>query len=211
MTDSTRSFDTLADQATIDQTITALKSHGISAQLVADSAAAKAAVAALIPAGAEVMNMTSITLEETGIDAMVNDVTKYAPVKAALAKMDRATQGKQMQQMGAAPEWAIGSVHAVTQDGVVVIASNTGSQLPAYTYGAQHVIWVVGAQKIVKTVDEAMQRITEYVTPLESVRARKAYGLPETYNSFANKLVIFTREVAPDRVHLIFVNQKLGF
>lgn len=211
MTDQTRAFDTLADSATIEKTIASLKNNGISAQLVADRASAKAAVAGLLPEGAEVMNMTSITLEESGIETLVNDSSKYTPVKATLAKMDRATQGKQMQQLGAAPEWVVGSVHAVTEDGIVVIASNTGSQLPAYTYGAQHVIWVVGTQKIVSSLDQAMKRIKDYITPLESVRARKAYGLPETFNSYASKVVLFNREVSPDRVHLIFVNEKLGF
>ena len=113
-----------------------------------------------------------------------------------------------MKKTGAAPEYCIGSVHAVTQDGKVFIASNTGSQLPSYAYGSANVIWVVGTQKIVKDFDEANERIYKYTLPLESERARKAYGVP---GSAVNKMLIVNKEVAPGRITIIFVNEKLGF
>jgi hypothetical protein len=89
----------------------------------------------------------------------------------------------------------------------VLIASNTGSQLPAYVYGARHVIWVVGTQKIVKDVSEGMQRIWEYCLPLEDERAREAYGV----GSAVNKLLIIHGEVRPNRITVIFVKAVLGF
>ncbi len=125
-----------------------------------------------------------------------------------LYSLDRETQGLEMQKLGAAPEWAVGSVHAVTQEGHVVIASNTGSQLPGYAYGSQHVVWIVGTQKIVENLDGAMKRIYDYVLPLESDRAHKAYGVD---GSNVSKMLIVNKEVNPQRITLIFVNEKLGF
>ena len=61
--------------------------------------------------------------------------------------MDRQTQGAEMRRMGAGPDIAIGSVHAITEQGEVFIASASGSQLAAYAFGAGTVIWVVGSQK----------------------------------------------------------------
>ena len=116
-----------------------------------------------------------------------------------------------MRKLGAAPDFAVGSVHAVTEDGHLLIASNTGSQLPAYVYSAGKVIWVVGAQKIVKDLDEGMKRLREYVLDLETARARKAYGLPDDWNSFYSKVLVFRREVNPGRTHLVLVNEALGF
>ena len=116
-----------------------------------------------------------------------------------------------MQKIGAAPEWTLGSVHAVTEDGKVVIASNTGSQLAAYAYGAPHVIWVVGTQKLVSNLDDAMKRIYDYVLPLETIRFRKAYNQPETAHSNVSKLLIINKEVNPKRITIIFVKEKLGF
>ena len=122
--------------------------------------------------------------------------------------MDRKTQGREMQKIGATPDWTIGSVHAVTEEGQVLIASNTGSQLPAYAYGSSHVIWVVGTQKIVKNIDQGIKRVYEHSLPLESERAKKAYGVP---GSFVSKILIVNKEISPGRVVIIFINEKLGF
>lgn len=204
-------FSKLATNDQITSSIAALKTNGITAELVENSAQAKAKVLELIPKGAEVMTMTSITLEETGIAEELNESGDYDSVKKKLSGMDREQDGLKMQEIGAAPEWSVGSVHAVTEDGVVVIASNTGSQLPAYAYGSKNVVWVVSTKKIVKDLEQGMQRIKEHIVPLETERARKAYGLPETFHTFPSKILIVNREVNPGRIHLIFVNESLGF
>jgi hypothetical protein len=113
-----------------------------------------------------------------------------------------------MQMMGAVPQIALGSVHAVTEEGQLVIASNTGSQLGAYAYGSEKVVWVVGTQKIVKNLDEAMKRIYEYVLPLESERVKKAYGMER---SNVSKLLIINKEVKPGRAVVVLVKESLGF
>lgn len=195
----------------IDKTILALKANGITAEFVETADVAKAKVLSLIPKGAEVMTMTSITLEQTGIKDAINSSGKYNLVKNQLSAMDREKDSLKMQKIGAAPEWAIGSVHAVTKNGEVLVASNTGSQLPAYVYGSSHVVWVVGAQKIVKDIADGLKRIKEYIVPRESIRARKAYGLADTYHTNISKLLIVNKELNPERIKIIFVNQVLGF
>jgi hypothetical protein len=121
--------------------------------------------------------------------------------------MDRQTQMREMIKMGAVPEYIIGSVHALTEDGTVVIASNTGSQLAGYAASAAHVIWVVGAQKTAPNLEAAMKRIREYTYPLEDERMLQAYGM----NSNISKLLIVHREVTPGRITMILVKEKLGF
>jgi L-lactate utilization protein LutC len=88
-------------------------------------------------------------LETLGVPAEVDK--RYDSVRVKLAKMNRETQNREMIKMGAVPQYILGSVHAVTEDGKVVVASNTGSQLAPYAASAEHVIWVVGTQKIVPT------------------------------------------------------------
>jgi hypothetical protein len=146
-----------------------------------------------------------------GVSDEITSSGKYTSVKNELAKMNRETQHREMQRLGAAPEYAVGSAHAVTTDGKVIVVSNTGSQLPAYAYGSDHVIWVVGGQKIVKNLEEARKRIYEYVLPLESVRARKAYGLPEDWHSNVRKELIINSEAVPHRLTVVIVKEKLGF
>lgn len=200
-------WNTIADTATIEKTVQALKDHNIDVFVVENSQEAKRKALELIPKGAEVMTMTSQTLEETELAKELNESGKYDATKPKLFQMSREKDSKLMQRIGAASEYAIGSVHAITEDGKVLVASNSGSQLPGYAYGSTHVIWIAGTQKIVKNFDEGIKRIYDYVLPLESERAKKAYGVP---GSFVSKLLIFNREV-PGRITMILVKESLGF
>lgn len=204
-----KDFKELATDETIQQTIAALKSNGIDAIVVDTEEKAKDTVLSILPQEAEVMNMTSVTLTTLGIDKEIMESGNYDSVKNKLNKMDRRTQSTEMQKLGAAPVWTVGSVHAITKDGQIIIASNTGSQLPAYVYGSQHVIWVVGTQKIVSDLDEGMTRIYNYVLPLESVRLNKQYNI--STGSHVSKLLIINKEVKPGRLTVVFVKKLLGF
>ena len=204
-----KKWDRLADEKTIENTVAALKANGIDAQVAENRQEAKRKVLELIPESSEAMTMTSVTLDTIGLSEEINKAdSRFRPVRDKLYAMDRNTQVQEMNRLGAAPEFVVGSVHAVTEDGYVLIASNTGSQLPAYSFGALHVIWVVGAQKIVKNTDEGIKRIYEHSLPLESERAKKAYGVP---GSAVNKVLIINKEVQPGRIKLILVKEKLGF
>ena len=200
-------FGRLADDETINLAVAALKANGIEATVAENSQEAKQKVFEIIPEGAEVMNMSSVTLDTTGIAKEIVESGRYNSVRNQLTKMDRQTQNLEMQKLGAGPDWAVGSVHAITQDGKVFIASNTGSHLPAYAYGSAHVVWVVGAQKVVKNLEEGMQRIYEYSLPLENERAKKAYGM----ESNVSKILILNKEISPGRVSMVIVKEKLGF
>ncbi|TAL66523.1 MAG: hypothetical protein EPN88_08295 [Bacteroidetes bacterium] len=203
-----KKWDKLANKKTIENTVAALKASGIDAQVVENGQEAKRKVLGLIPAGSEVMTMTSITLDTVGLSEEINRADgKFKPVRDKLYAMDRKTQAREMNRLGAAPEVAVGSVHAITEDGHVLIVSATGSQLPAYVYGAGKVIWVAGSQKIVKNTDEGIKRIYDYVFPLEDERARAAYGM----GSGINKVLIINKEIAPGRITLILIKEKLGF
>lgn len=202
------SWDTLADDQTITHAVAALGANGIEAIVVANGREAKAKVLELVPGGAEVMTMSSVTLDSIGVTEEVNKKDgKYNPIRDKLYAMDRATQAQEMNRLGAASAYTIGSVHAVTQDGHVLIASYSGSQLPAYAAASGKVIWVAGCQKIVKNTDEGIKRIYEFVLPLEDERAKKVYGM----GSAVNKLLIINREFLPGRLTLILVKEKLGF
>ena len=198
-------YTKLASDKQIERTAKALEANGIKVIVAANGEEAKQKLFELIPAGAEVFTGLSMTLEALGIPAEVDK--RYDSVRAKLAKMDRATQGREMIKMGATPEWMVGSVHAVTEDGTAVIASNTGSQLAGYAASAAHVVWVVGAQKIVPNLDEAFKRVREYTYPREDERMLQAYGM----NSNISKWLIVQREVMPGRTTMVLVKENLGF
>lgn len=202
-------FSKPASKEQITRTVESLQKNGMTVTVVKNGAEAKAKVLESLPQGGDVLTMTSVTLDTIGVSQEINESGKYTSIRQKLNSLDREKDSRQMQELGAAPEYTVGSVHAISEDGTVIVASNTGSQLPAYAYGSPHVIWVVGAQKIVKTMEEGMKRLYDYVLPLESERAHKAYGVPASYIS---KILIFHREVNPSRIHIILVEEEsLGF
>lgn len=197
----------LANETSVNRTIKALEGNGVEVSIVDDESSALAKLESIIPKDSSVMVMSSVTIQKIGFADIIEAEKEYKSVKAELMKMDRETESLAMNRLGAAPEWAVGSVHAVTEDGHLMWASNTGSQLPAYAYGAAHVVWVVGTQKIVKDTQEGMKRIYEYCLPLESARAKKVYGR----ESAVNKILIINKELIPERLKLIFLRKKIGF
>ena len=199
-------WTTLADKVTLEKTMESLKNNGISSYYVQTGEAAKQKLLELLPEGSEVMNNSSTTLIQIGADKAINESGKYISVRNMLMKMDRNTQNREMQRMGAAPEYSIGSVHAVTQTGELMWASASGSQIPGYAFGADKVVLVVGTHKIVKDLNKGFERIYKHCLPLENERAMKAYGAP----SAVNKLFVINKD-RPTRTHLIFVNEALGF
>jgi len=198
----------LPNKKIIEKTIVALKSNGIEAYYFDTKEEARKKVFELIPKGAEIFTMTSMTLEALGIPKEISESGNYDSVRKKLMSMDMKTQFREMQKLGVAPDWTIGSVHALTEDGKVMAASNTGSQLPAYAYGAGNLILVIGAQKIVKNMNQGFKRIYEHSLPLESERAKKAYDVP---GSAVNKILIVNKEVQPGRITIIIINEVLGF
>lgn len=191
----------------IKKAIKSLQSHGIGAELFETSEAATQKIVHIVPKDAEVFTMSSATLDESGLADIFNS-DAYSSVRNNLMTLDREKDSKKMRKLGTAPDYAIGSVHAITQDGKLVIVSNTGSQLPAFAYGAEKVIFVVGAQKIVKDLSEAMERIEKYTLPLESKRVQKAYGMPE---SAIRKWLIIDSEIDPQRIQVLIINQNIGY
>jgi len=196
----------IPDQATLKKTAKALKANGIDSIIVESGDEAAKKVLSLLPKGSEVFTMQSRTLDKLGLFKEIDESGNFDSIRAKFKTMDRDKEKKEMGKMGGVPDYTVGSVHAVTQDGKVLIASNSGSQLPAYVYGADHVIWIVGAQKIVKDMDEGIKRIYEHSLPLESERLKKIYGIP----SFVSKILIINKDV-PDRTTLIFIKEVLGF
>ncbi|MBI3037245.1 lactate utilization protein [Candidatus Woesearchaeota archaeon] len=200
-------WEKLADEESIKKTVAALKANGIEAFVTENGEEARKKVLEILPKGAEVMDMTSMTLDAIGVSQKILEPGMFNSVRKKLDALNWKAQGAEMRRLGAAPDWVVGSVHAVTEDGKVLVASASGSQLPAYAYSAGNVIWVVGAQKIVKNLDDGIRRIYDYTLPLEDARARKAYGM----GSGVNKLLILSKEFAPGRITLVLVKEKLGF
>ena len=197
----------LAPEHRIRAVLQALERNGITTHFVDAGDDARDVVRSILPPGAEVYNNTSRTLEVIGVAEDIERSGRHQPLRPRLYRMDRQMQGREMRQLSAAPDWVVGSAHAVTEDGSLLIASASGSQLGPIVSGAGHVVFVIGGQKIVADVAAGLRRIYEYCFPLEDRRARQTYGVP----SGVNNILIINHVATPDRVTAILVNKMLGF
>jgi L-lactate utilization protein LutB len=200
-------WNKLADDQSIQKTKQALEKGGIKVSVANSDEEAKKQTLSLIQEGATVMTATSTTAQQIGLDTAIDESEKFVSLRKKIASLPESEQRAQARRINSAPDYVVGSVHAVTEDGKIVIASNSGSQLAPYVFSAAHVIWVVGTQKIVKDLDEAMQRIKDYTLKLEDERLMNTYGM----HSAIRKLLIINSEVMPDRINLIFIKEQLGF
>ena len=200
-------FATSADDARVQRTTAALEANGITVLRAADAAAAKRIVLDLIPEGSQVHHGASESLDAAGITHEIETSGRYEDIRSRTFSMDRETQADEIRRLSAAPDVMLGSVHAVTEAGTLVAASMSGSQLGPYAGGAGRVILVVGTQKIVSDLDEGLRRINDYSFPLEDARAQAAYGI----HSAVNKVLIINREIVPERITVVLVDEVLGF
>ena len=200
-------FVKLANDKKIERTSKALEANGIHVLIAENGADAKRLFFELVPEGAEVFLGASVTLETLGIKNEIDKSGKYEALRPKMFAMNRETQGREIRKLGGAPDYAAGSVQAVTEDGRVLIASNTGSQLGPYASGAGKVIWVVGSQKIVKDLNAGFRRLEEYVLPLEEAHMQSLYNI----STNISKVLIVNREIRPNRITMIIVKEELGF
>ena len=200
-------FSELATDEQIERTASALEANGIHALIAEDGADAKRLFFELVPEGAEVFLGSSVTLEILGITEEIDKSGRFDALRPKMFAMDRAAQGREIRKLVGAPDYAAGSVHAVTEDGRVLIASNTGSQLGPYASGAGKVIWIVGSQKIVRDLNEGFRRLEEHVLPLEEVHMQELYNI----STNVSKVLIINREIRPNRITMILVKEEIGF
>jgi hypothetical protein len=202
-----KEFEEIAPDGQIERTRKALEANGIHVRIAQNGEEAKRMFFELVPEGSEVFLGASVTLEQLGIKDIIDKSGKFDSLRPKMFAMDRATQGREIRKLGGAPDFAAGSVHAVTEKGQVMVASKTGSQLGPYASGAGKVIWVVGAQKLVRDVDEGFRRIYEYCVPREEEHMQQLYHT----GTAPNKILIVNGEIRSDRITMIIVKEDLGF
>ena len=200
-------FARLASEEQIDAVVAALETRNIQAIVVNNGEEAKKLVLDLVPQGVEVYANVSKTLEDIGVTAEIDKSGRFDAVRPKVLTLDRKTQADEIRILRSRPAYIVGSVHAITEGGVILTASNGGSQIAPYAYGASKVILVVGTQKIVKDLNEGFRRIEEYSYPLEDARLRSTLGMP----SAVGKVLVVNREILPGRMTVILVKEELGY
>jgi hypothetical protein len=203
-------YAALASNEVVSRTAEALVRRNFEPIIVASKEEALEKIKTLIPAGASVMNGSSRTLEEIGFVEYLkggehgwNNLHEHV-----LAEHDKTKQAL-LRRQAVVSDFYLGSVHALTESGEMVIASNSGSQMPHLAYSSPNLILVVGTQKITPSIADALERLSEYVVPLEGENMKQKYG---TGTVHAKTLILHQENPVWGRtVKVILVNEKLGF
>ncbi len=203
-------YDVLASKEAVDKTVRSLEDKGYSVFEVQNGSEALSKIKTLIPQGASVMNGSSVTLEKIGyVDFLKSGKSGWDDLHAKVAAESDSEKRKAVRKEATMSDYYLGSVHALTEDGQIVVASNTGSQLPHIAFTSPNLIFVVGCQKIVPSLGEGMKRLEEYVYPLEDQHMKSLYNI----GSNISKILILRKEnpILGRKINVILVNEKLGF
>jgi len=201
-------LDELPTDEAIEATVDNLEANGFEV-VVADSAAeALEAVQSRIPAGASVMNGHSTTLEEIGFaDYLSEGDHEWESLADDIWSIDDDAERQAARRESQTADYFLGGINAIAQTGELVAADRSGSRIGAYPFAASNVVIVSGANKIVPTLDDALDRLESVAYPLENERAQEAYGV----ESAIAKQLIFRRELEDDRTTVVLVRDQLGY
>jgi len=199
-------FAAPATEEKLQQVADRIRERNIEALIVNNGEEARQLVLERIPIGAEVHSGKSKTLQDSGIFDALQDPNQFNALRHQVLKMDRKTQGKEIRKLIAAPDFMLGSVQAITEDGILVDVSATGSQIGPYANTAGKVILVVGSQKIVPDLETALKRVREYVQPWEESQVRKLANI----GTFVGKILLVEREWVNERMTVILVREPIG-
>ncbi|MFA7245173.1 MAG: LUD domain-containing protein [Candidatus Magasanikbacteria bacterium] len=203
-------FETLKSSEVVDAVTKKLLEGDIVSFHVGSKTEALDKIKELIPAGASVMNGSSTSLNEIGfVDYLKSGEHNWINLHERIfVEPDQTKQAKIRKEI-TITDYHVSSVQAITENGEILIASGSGSNLPGIVFNAQNVIFVVSTNKIVKNLDEAMKRLKEYVWPKEDVRMKEVV----MGGSVISKILIYQKEpkFTGRTCTVILVDEKLGF
>lgn len=203
-------YSKLATSLSLEATVKSLKQKGYNVFVAKDKSQALDKIKDIIPKGTTVMNGSSKSLEEIGfVDYLKSGNHGWNNLHEKIVNEKDPEKQATLRKQAVLSDFYLGSVHALTETGEFIVASNTGSQLPHIVFTSKNLILVVGTQKIVVSMEAAMDRLKTYVVPLENKRLKDKFGIETSLN----KIVIFLGEnnKLQRKINFILVGEKIGF
>ena len=201
-------LDALPDDETVEETVANLEERGFDVIVVDDADEALETVTSQIPAGVSVMNGHSTTLEEIGFDEFLSEGDhEWESLPDQIWGIDDDAERQAARRQSQTADYFLGGINAVAQTGELVAADLSGSRIGAYPFAAGNVVIVTGINKIVPTLDDALDRLESVAYPLENERAQEAYGV----ESSIAKQLIYRQETEEGRTTVVLVREQLGY
>ena len=199
-------WNELASEEQLNNAVSALEDKGFGVIVAETAKEASEKILGMIPKGSVVMDNSSVTLETLGIKEAIESGDYISARKAIWAVNDKAERDAARKKYSIV-DYGLGSANAITEQGELIIASNTGSQIPTYAFNAEKVIFAIGTHKIVRDIAEGLERIEKYVVPLEDEHMLKLYGM----HTAQNKILVIRGENIPGRITVVLIKESVGF
>ncbi|SFS10378.1 Uncharacterised ACR, YkgG family COG1556 [Halomicrobium zhouii] len=206
--DIDESLDDLPAADAIEETVENLEANGFEVVVVDSADAALAELQSLIPAGSSVMNGHSTTLEEIGfVEYLSEGDHEWESLADEIWSIEDDAERQAARRESQTAEFFLGGINGIAQSGELVAADRSGSRIGAYPFAAENVVIVSGVNKIVPTVDDALDRLESVAYPLENERAQEAYGV----DSAIAKQLIFRQELEEGRTTVVLIRDQFGY
>lgn len=183
------------------------------------AAAAVVEICKLIPSGATVTLGGSVSVMQSGLLAALRSMDIHL--------LDRYRQGisgdevEQLMLRGMTADVLVSSCNAITADGKLVNEDGRGNRVAGLVYGPTKVIFLVGVNKIVPSVEEGLSRIKHVAAPLNCIRlgvdtpcARTGFCEDDDCRAPAricSQISIIESNRVKDRLNVFLVGEELGY
>ena len=197
--------------------VKAMQRRHFDAYYCATASEAKAKVNELIPDGASVTWGGTMTVRDMDIPKMLQE-------RGTLKVWDRdkveTPEDKQEMYLRAfQADYYLSSANAITEDGVIVNIDGNGNRVAAITWGPQHVIFVVGMNKVAQDPEAALKRARSTAAPINAARFDiqtpcQLDGQCHNCNSpqsICNYIHFLRNSSKPGRIIVILVGENLGY
>ncbi len=207
-TEIDNSLDSLPGEESINQAVRNLEENGFDVIVVDTAEEALSEITSRIPSRASVMNGHSTTLEEIGFVEYLSDGDHdWESLPDEIWSIDDDAKRQAARRESQTADYFLGGINAISETGELVAADRSGSRIGAYPFAASNVLIVSGVNKIVPTLEDALDRLSSVAYPLENERANEAYGV----DSAIAKQLIFRQELEDGRTTVVLIREQLGY
>ena len=190
-----------------------LQSRNMTGYYAKDSAEAKRIALGLIPENSTIAMGGALSAQEIGlVDALKTGSYRF---------IDRAKFENPRDGLLAAydADWFLSSANAMTEDGVLVNIDGNANRVSCIANGPKHVLFIVGMNKVCNDIDGAMKRARNVAAPINAQRFGLSTPCSKTGacmnckspDTICCQFLITRFSRHKDRIHVILVNDTLGF
>jgi L-lactate utilization protein LutB len=159
----------------------------------------------------------SMTFMDTGLYQVLKDHPKLEVLDTFNKNLPR-EESMELRRKALLCDLFITGTNAVTEDGQLVNLDMIGNRIGGITFGPKHVLILIGRNKIVADLDEAMDRIKNYVSPTNAMRLGMKTPCVETSfceecrspSRICNTWTITEKSFPKGRVKIVLINEDMG-